>query len=198
MQINPPPRHAGLITLKGAEMTVNFYIPLDAERQAIAVELQDTLVDLIDLSMIGKHLHWNVEGRLFRSVHHELDELVDAWRILSDDVAERAVTIGASPDGQVEAIAGATRLEPVPPGHLSDRQVLKAIGDRVAEVARRTRQRIDRVAVADPVTCDLLVQTAATLEKQLWMVRAQLRSSERATEATFVMPAEDLNGADQS
>jgi starvation-inducible DNA-binding protein len=198
MQINPPPRHAGLITLKGAEMTVNFYIPLDAERQAIAVELQDTLVDLIDLSMIGKHLHWNVEGRLFRSVHHELDELVDAWRILSDDVAERAVTIGASPDGQVEAIAGATRLEPVPPGHLSDRQVLKAIGDRVAEVARRTRQRIDRVAVADPVTCDLLVQTAATLEKQLWMVRAQLRGPERAADAAFVTPADDLNGADQS
>jgi starvation-inducible DNA-binding protein len=198
MESNPPPRHAGLVTLKGAEMTANFHIPLDAEQQGVAVELQDMLVDLVDLSMIGKHLHWNVEGRLFRSVHHELDDLVDAWRILSDDVAERAVTIGASPDGQVEAIAGATRLEPVPLGHLSDRQVLKAIGDRIADVARRTRQRIDRVAVADPVTCDLLVGTAARLEKQLWMVRAQHRSPERAAEAIFVTPAEDLNGADQS
>ena len=165
-------------------MTVNFHIPLAAERQAVAIELQEMLVDLIDLSLIGKHVHWNVEGRLFRSVHHELDDLVDAWRILSDDVAERAVTIGASPDGQVEAIAGATRLQPLPAGHLSDRQVLKAIGDRIAAVVRRTSQRIDRVAVADPVTCDLLVGIAATLEKQLWMVRAQLRSPERAAEAT--------------
>ena len=179
-------------------MTVNFHIPLAAEQQAVAVELQDMLVDLTDLSMIGKHVHWNVEGRLFRSVHHELDDLVDAWRILSDDVAERAVTIGASPDGQVETIAGATRLDPVPPGHLNDRQVLRAIGDRIADVARRTRQRIDRVAVADPVTCDLLVGTAGTLEKQLWMVRAQLRGSEGAAEATFVTAAEDRNGADQS
>jgi starvation-inducible DNA-binding protein len=73
-----------------------------------------TLVDLLDLALIGKHAHWNVEGRLFRSVHEELDELVDAWRRLADDVAERAVTIGASPDGQVEAIAGATELEPFP------------------------------------------------------------------------------------
>jgi starvation-inducible DNA-binding protein len=198
MAISPSPRHAGLITLKGAEMTVNFHIPLDAERQAVAVELQDMLVDLIDLTLIGKHLHWNVEGRLFRSVHTELDDLVDAWRMLSDDVAERAVTIGASPDGQVETIAGATRLQPLPPGHLTDRQVLKAIGDRVGGVARRTRQRIDSVAVADPVTCDLLVRTAATLEKQLWMIRAQHRGTERAAEATFLAPAEDLNGADRS
>jgi starvation-inducible DNA-binding protein len=198
MESNPSPRHAGLITLKGADMTVNFHIPLDAERQAVAVELQDMLVDLVDLTLIGKHLHWNVEGRLFRSVHDELDDLVDAWRMLSDDIAERAVTIGASPDGQVEAIAGATRLDPVPPAHLSDRQVLQAIGNRVADVARRTRQRIDRVAVADPVTCDLLVRAAATLEKQLWMVRAQLRGPDRATDAPFVTPTEDLNGADQS
>ena len=51
-------------------MTVNFHIPLAAERQAVAIELQEMLVDLIDLSLIGKHVHWNVEGRLFRSVHH--------------------------------------------------------------------------------------------------------------------------------
>lgn len=31
------------------------------------------------------------------------------------------------------------------------------------------RQRIDRVAVADPVICDLFIQGLATLEKQLWM-----------------------------
>ncbi|MFL5859907.1 MAG: Dps family protein [Solirubrobacteraceae bacterium] len=197
MQIHPSPRHAGLITLKGAELTLNFDIPLDAERQGVAVELQDMLVDFVDLTLIGKHLYWNVEGRLFRSVHQERDDLVDAWRILSDDIAERAVTIGASPDGQVEVIAGATRLDPVPPGHLSDRQVLRAIGDRIAEVTRRTRQRIDRVAVADPVTCDLLVGTAVTLEKQLWMVRVQLRAPGRAAEATFATPADDLNGADQ-
>lgn len=103
-------------------MAVKFHIPLAAEQQAVAVELQEMLVDLLDLTLIGKHAHWNVEGPHFRSVHHELDELVDAWRTLSDDVAERAVTIGASPDGQVETIAGATQLEPVPGGYLNDFQ----------------------------------------------------------------------------
>jgi starvation-inducible DNA-binding protein len=156
-------------------MTANFHIPLAAEQQAVAVDLQGTLVDLLDLTLIGKHLHWNVEGRHFRSVHHELD--VDAWRNLSDEVAERAVAIGASPDGQAETIAGATQLEPLPGGHLSDRQVLRAIGDRVGAVAVRARERIDRVDEIDPVTGDLLIHVAATLEKQLWMIRAQTTES---------------------
>ena len=39
--------------------------------------LQEVLVDLVDLSLVGKHLHWNVEGLTFRSVHLQLDELVD-------------------------------------------------------------------------------------------------------------------------
>jgi starvation-inducible DNA-binding protein len=160
-------------------MTAKFRIPLAAQQQAVAVELQGTLVDLLDLTLIGKHLHWNVEGRDFRSLHHELDEQVEAWRRLSDDVAERAVTIGASPDGQAETIAGATQLEPLPAGHVTDQQVLKAVGDRVAAAALRARQSIDRVAVADPVSADLLVQVAGTLEKQLWMIRAQTAGDER-------------------
>jgi DNA-binding ferritin-like protein len=56
-------------------MAIKFHIPLGAERQAVAVELQAMLVDLLDLTLIGKHAHWNVEGPHFRSVHRELDEL---------------------------------------------------------------------------------------------------------------------------
>jgi len=176
-------------------MTPKFHIPLAAEQQAVAVELQGTLVDLLDLTLIGKHLHWNVEGRHFRSLHHELDEQVDVWRELSDDVAERAATIGASPDGQAETIAGATQLEPLPSGHLSDYQVLKAISDRLAAATTRTRERIDRVAVVDPITCDLFVNVAAILEKQLWMIRAQIPASEGSARDAVAERVEGTNGS---
>lgn len=168
-------------------MAVNFHIPLAADRQAVSVELQDMLVDLLDLTLIGKHAHWNVEGRHFRSVHRELDELVDAWRVLSDDVAERAVTIGASPDGQAETIAGATEFDPLPAGHLGDLQVLETVGDGLTEASMRTRER---VAVDDPVTCDLLVRVAGTLGKQLWMIQAQ-RADAAAAANGIAARAED-------
>ena len=70
-----------------------------ADREAIGAELQDILVELIDLSLLGKQAHWNLYGPNFRSLHLQLDELVDEWREASDEVAERAVALGHSPDG---------------------------------------------------------------------------------------------------
>ena len=82
--------------------------PLDAhDRDAVGSELQATLVDLIDLALVGKQLHWSIVGPQFRALHLQLDELVDSWRALSDDVAERAVAIGEFPDGQADAIVAA-------------------------------------------------------------------------------------------
>jgi starvation-inducible DNA-binding protein len=81
------------------------------ERYALGVILQRTLVELTDLALIGKQLHWNVQGFHFRSLHLQLDELVDAWRALGDRVAERAVMLGVSPDGRVATIAEHTLEE---------------------------------------------------------------------------------------
>src|SRR4051794_29915133 len=39
------------------------------EREAVGHELEATLHELIDLSLIGKQLHWAVVGPLFRPLH---------------------------------------------------------------------------------------------------------------------------------
>ncbi len=70
------------------------------QREEVGNQLQAMLVELIDLALVGKQLHWNVTGPLFRPLHEQLDELVDSWRQLSDIVAERAVALGYVPDGQ--------------------------------------------------------------------------------------------------
>jgi starvation-inducible DNA-binding protein len=60
--------------------------PLDNphEREALGTVLQATLRDLVDLSLIGKQLHWTVIGPAARSVRLFLDELVGEWRELLD------------------------------------------------------------------------------------------------------------------
>src|SRR5438128_627534 len=88
--------------------------PLGAhEREEIGRELQATLVELVDLSLVGKQLHWTVVGPLFRPLHLHLDELVDSWRDLADTVAERAVAIGVIPDGQAQVVSAGTELAPI-------------------------------------------------------------------------------------
>src|SRR6266566_2282265 len=86
------------------------------EREEIGRELQATLVELIDLSLLGKQLHWSVVGTLFRPLHLQLDEMIDSWRALADTVAERAVAVGYFPDGQVDAITAGSEVAKVERG----------------------------------------------------------------------------------
>jgi len=150
---------------------------LDAhDRDAVGSELQGTLVDLLDLALVGKQLHWSVFGPQFRSVHLQLDELVESWHGLADDVAERAVAIGEFPDGQADAIAASEELRRVARGPIEDDAVVRELARRIGEAAERARTRMDRLGALDAASQDVLTDVVRELEKQLWMVRAQLKS----------------------
>jgi starvation-inducible DNA-binding protein len=79
----------------------------------------------------------------------------------------------APPDGQAETVAGSSEIEPLPAGALGDQAIIEVLAIRLADVAARTRKRIERMAGVDPVSEDLLIRIASSLEKQLWMIRAQ-------------------------
>jgi starvation-inducible DNA-binding protein len=142
------------------------------ERQEIGNELQATLVELIDLALIGKQLHWNVVGPMFRPLHLHLDELVASWRELSDTVAERAVAIGYVPDGQHAALATA-KLTPIERTELDGQTVVHELASRLADVAERIRERMDRLEEFDLASQDVLIEVLRALEEQLWMIRVQ-------------------------
>ena len=111
------------------------------QREEVGHQLQATLVELVDLSLLGKQLHWNVVGPLFRPLHLQLDELIDSWRELADTVAERAVAIGFSPDGQSTTIASDAPLRAVNRGEIEDPVVVRELTGRLAEVAERAREQ---------------------------------------------------------
>src|SRR2546421_7365678 len=101
--------------------------------------LQATLVELIDLSLLGKQLHWSVVGPLFKPLHEHIDDLVDSWRELGDTVAERAVALGFAPDGQAAAVTAGSEIAPVERGAIEDRVVVRELTQRLADVAERIR-----------------------------------------------------------
>lgn len=146
----------------------------DSARDATGAMLQDTLVDLIDLSLIGKQAHWNVVGTNFRSVHLQLDELVTMARGHLDGVAERATAIGVSPTGTARTVAEHSALSDYPQGWQSDRATIETIVRCLATVIGRLRDRIEETDKTDPVTQDLLIAVAQDLESAHWMWQAQL------------------------
>jgi starvation-inducible DNA-binding protein len=144
------------------------------ERDEVGRELQAVLVDLVDLSLLGKQLHWTVVGPHFRSLHLQLDDLVYSWRALGDTVAERAVALGVMPDGQSGAVAETSEIAPVERRPLEDHTVVRELTHRLAEVSDRVRSRLERVGELDLASQDVLIEVLRALEEQQWMLRAQL------------------------
>lgn len=148
---------------------------LSTENQKVAGDaLQDVLVDLIDLSLIGKQAHWNVVGANFRSLHLDLDELVTVARDFADEAAERLTAIGVSPDGRAGTVAKDSGTKGFGDGWSKGEEVVAAITDNLAAVIERLRQRIEITSEVDPVTEDLLIGQTARLEQLHWMWQAQL------------------------
>src|SRR3984885_15493291 len=86
--------------------SVQFGVPgLGKKDAGVVVEiLQDRLNALNDLALTLKHIHWNVVGPQFISVHTMLDPQVDAVRLMVDDTAERIAALGGSPVGTPGAL----------------------------------------------------------------------------------------------
>jgi starvation-inducible DNA-binding protein len=143
------------------------------QRDETGNQLQAMLVELIDLALFGKQLHWSVTGPLFRPLHEQLDELVDSWRELSDVVAERAVALGYFPDGQSATVSAGSNLARLERGALDDHVVVRELSGRLADIAERARERMDRLGEIDAASQDVVIEVVRALEQQLWMIRVQ-------------------------
>jgi starvation-inducible DNA-binding protein len=146
--------------------------------------LQAVLVDLIELHLQGKQAHWNVVGTNFRDTHLILDEMVDAARELSDEVAERMRALHALPDGRSETVSTTTTLPKFPEDQVDTAEVVSLITARLDAAAETCRRVHDEVDDEDPTTADILHEAIETLEKYSWMVGAESLSPQKRNATT--------------
>ena len=144
---------------------------------ALAEHLQRILVDLIELHLQGKQAHWNVVGPNFRDLHLQLDEIVDVAREASDTIAERMRALHATPDGRSDTVAATTTLPAFPAGEQNTANVARAVTARLNAAAATLRAVHDDVDAEDPSSADLLHAILEDLEKQAWMLSAEIRTA---------------------
>jgi len=145
----------------------------EQSRKVVGEALQSALVDLVDLSLLAKQLHWNIIGSRFRSIHLQLDEVVATARSGMDDVAERASALGIPPDGRAGTVARTSGIETVTDGWLKDGDVVETMVAALSTVIARLREGIVATDEPDPVTQDLLIGLVRELEKEHWMFQAE-------------------------
>jgi starvation-inducible DNA-binding protein len=170
----------------------------------LTTEASTTTIDLLqhrlaaynDLHLTLKHVHWNVVGPNFISVHEMLDPQVELVRGYADEVAERIATMGGSPAGTTGDIVKIRdwddydlRRDTVP-AHLA------ALDLVYRGVVTSNRDAIATVGELDPVTEDLLIGQTAELEKFQWFVRAHLENA--AGELSNAGSTTEVGAADSS
>lgn len=146
-------------------------LPDDAMK-IVSNALQGALVDLVDLSLVAKQVHWNVVGPRFRTIHLQLDEVVNSARTHMDTVAERASALGVPPDGRAATVAAGSGIGAVHDGWVKDDDAVGTMVDALGKAIERMRDRVRDTDEPDPVTQDVFIGITADLEKHHWMFQA--------------------------
>jgi starvation-inducible DNA-binding protein len=156
---------------------------LDHQHRAVlVVGLNRSLASLTDLAAAYKQAHWNVVGRDFSQLHQLFDQFADQAREYVDVVAERAVTLGGTARGTIQAAVNESSLPPFPLEERCEQHLLEALVERIDILDGELRQAMDQTA-AEPATQDVYIEVVRGIEKQRWMLQAHLArrsSSDRA------------------
>lgn len=139
-------------------------------------DMQKVLVDLLELQIQGKQAHWNVVGRNFRDTHRILDEIIEAARAFSDDVAERMRALHGIPDGRSDTVAATTSLPAYPAGEIDTVETVDLVTVRLEATVATMRDVHDEVDEEDPTSADILHGIIEKLEQFAWMVSAENRT----------------------
>jgi len=149
-------------------------LPQEA-RGRIAEALAGALADGLDLHSQIKVAHWNVKGPHFAAFHPLFEGFATQLAGFNDEVAERAVTLGARVGGTARLVARASRLAELPAEVVRDLELAGLLADRFdayldgVRVARGVAEQ-----AGDQDTQDLLTGVVEAFEKNGWFLRASL------------------------
>ena len=152
----------------------------ESDLKLLGEALQGALVDLVDLSLVAKQVHWNVVGPTFIGVHEMLDPQVDGVRKMVDDLAERIATLGGEPNGLPGNLVASRHWTDYSLGRATVPEHLGALDVVYSGVITSHRQAVQELDELDLITQDILIGQTQDLEMYQWFVRAHLQSADGA------------------
>ncbi len=152
------------------------HLPEDT-RARISEGLNARLADGLDLHSQIKVAHWNVKGPQFAALHPLFESFAVSLAAYNDEIAERAVTLGAKALGTARHVATNSRLPEYPQETTRDMDHVRLLADRIEtylQGLRETRATVEKLG--DTNTVDLLTGIMSEFEKNAWFLRASLES----------------------
>jgi starvation-inducible DNA-binding protein len=153
--------------------------PTPKKARGTIIELCNArLSDGIDLALVTKQAHWNLKGPTFIAIHELLDDFREELDDHVDTIAERAVQLGGTALGTVQAVEKSSQLEAYPKGIYEVRDHLRELIARYGAAAKSAREAILAANEAeDPDTADIFTAYSRFLDKSLWFLEAHIQES---------------------
>lgn len=148
-------------------------IGLDGKKAAkLATSLNVLLANYSIFYQNTRGYHWNIKGEKFFELHLKFEELYNDLLLKIDEVAERILTLGASPAhnySDYRKVATIKESKQVSDGHVAVKEILEALSTVIAMQRELLMLSAD---ANDEGTNALMSDYIRAQEKLVWMYSA--------------------------
>lgn len=143
----------------------------------LAIKLNELLANYSIFYQNTRGFHWNIKGEKFFELHLKFEELYNDLLLKIDEVAERILTLGHTPEHSYSKYVGSSTIKEskkISDGFVSVEQILEAF--RTVIVMQRKILALATDA-NDEGTNALMSDYIRFQEKQVWMYSSFLTNS---------------------
>lgn len=142
------------------------------ETEVIAAELNILLSNFQTYYQNLRGIHWNIRGKRFFDLHVKFEELYNDAQLKIDLIAERVLTLGATPLHTLEEYVANNRLR-VGKNISKDTEAVQLIMDSIADLLKIERVILEESAkIEDEGTNSMMSDFIKEQEKTMWMMKA--------------------------
>lgn len=148
-------------------------IGLDTEKtKVLAEELNQLLANFQLYYQNLRGIHWNIKGHSFFNLHVKFEELYTDANLKVDEIAERILTLGATPLHTFEDYTKAAKV-PVGKNISKDEKAVALIVESITELLKIERGILETADEAnDEGTNSMMSDFITEQEKTMWMMKA--------------------------
>lgn len=149
------------------------YLHLDASAvDGVLTSLKQLLADYQVFYTNLRGLHWNIIGRQFFVLHAKFEELYNDASAKADELAERILTLGATPENRFSEYLKVSRIPEVEGISCADK-ALELVLDSYGHLIAEERELLAKASEAgDETTATLMGDYLKEQEKLVWMLAA--------------------------
>lgn len=153
-------------------------------RKEICECLARVLADTYFLGLKTQNYHWNVTGKMFKSLHTLFEEQYKDIYGAADLVAERMRALGEFAPGSFVNFSKLTAIKEETGVPSSDEMIYNLIKghETVVEALREGIKKCDEIS--DNATQDMLIQRVQEHEKHAWMLRSLITPEQSTSHST--------------